>query len=483
MPEKNADSGPPVLVLFRHDLRIADNGALAAAADCGKPVLPVFVLDEDGARPPGAASRWWLHHSLAELAAGLKDLGTGLVLRRGRMGTVVRDILKASAADTVYWNRRYEPAAAETDGEMKVALRAGGITCQSFDGQLLHEPSRLKTGAGGAYKVYTPFWKALSAGAEPRDPIDPPRELLPFKGRPDTEKLDDWGLLPGKPDWSAGLQESWTPGERGARRQLEAFVGGKIKGYSEGRDMPGLEATSLLSPHLAHGEITPFQVFAALRTRRPPQADADKFRKEVGWREFCWHLLFHNADLARTNYDTAFDGFEWRGGKRLLRAWQRGLTGYPIVDAGMRELWRTGFMQNRVRMIAASFLIKHLMVDWREGERWFWDTLVDADAANNPANWQWVAGSGADASPYFRIFNPVLQGEKFDPRGEYVRRYVPELERMPDRFVHRPWEAPEEVMRKAGVKLGRDYPVPLVDHAEARERALGAYKSMRGRTE
>lgn len=474
----------PALVLFRNDLRIADNGALIAAADTEKPILAAFVLDEesDGVRPMGGASLWWLHHSLVAHSKKLEKLGVKLVLRRGAMQSVVNDLIADSGADTVFWNRRYEPGGMAADAEMKRALRDDGFTVESFDGQLLHEPSRLSTGAGSFYKVFTPFWKALTAGPEPCDPADPPKKLKGYSGKVSSENLDDLVPLPSKPDWAGGLRDSWTPGEDGAAALLEEFLPENIKGYAEGRDFPARPSTSRLSPHLAHGEITPRQIFAALRdeAKKAPGGDLATFRKEIGWREFCHHLLFHNPQLCKKNFQASFDDFPWVFDAKSLRAWQRGQTGYPIVDAGMRELWHTGAMHNRVRMIAASFLTKHLLIDWRQGERWFWDTLVDADAASNPGNWQWVAGCGADAAPYFRIFNPVLQGEKFDGDGRYVRQWVPELENLPDRYLHKPWDAPAATLEKAGVTLGKTYPRPIVDHAKARERALAAYRSTRG---
>ena len=481
MPEiAGTDPSAPVIVLFRHDLRVADNRALVAAASLERPVVAAFVFDEvsDGVRPIGGARRWWLHHSIERLAESLKALGVPLVLRTGRMAKAVAALAEDVGADTVFWNRRYDAPSIEADSEMKTTLREQGIAAESFDGPLLHEPWRLTPAAGGFYRVYTPFWRALSAEPEPRDPLPAPPSLRPFLGDVVSERLEDWRLLPTAPDWAGGLREAWTPGESGAHERLDEFLDGGIGGYAERRDLPGDLTTSRLSPHLAHGEITPFQIWHALGRRT--DADAEKFRKELAWREFSWHLLFHTPDLANTNFNRTFDEFPWRADASGLGAWQRGRTGYPIVDAGMRELWQTGWMHNRVRMVCASFLIKHLMIDWREGERWFWDTLVDADPANNPASWQWVAGSGADAAPYFRIFNPVLQGEKFDADGTYVDRFVPELARMPRKFIHRPWEAEKKQLRAAGVKLGDDFPVPLVDHQRARDRALAAFKSLRG---
>jgi deoxyribodipyrimidine photo-lyase len=472
---KNA--GPPIIVLFRNDLRTADNKALAAAAESGRPVLPLYVHDEGGTRPAGAASRWWLHHSLASLCRSMEDLGAPLVLSQGDARRVLAETIKTTGADTVLWNRRYTPSGAAADAAMEQRLRKDGLHAESFDGFLLHEPPEVANKSGEFYKVFTPFYKNLASGDDPRDPVDAPAALTACKTRMPSEKLDALGLLPRKPDWSGGLAERWRPGEGGAHDRLEEFVGERLDGYSRNRDLPGTDGTSCLSPHLAHGEITPFQIMAALRRRR--SADAETFRKELAWREFSYHLLCHFPDLNKKSFRPEFEAFGWRTGPSALRAWQRGATGYPIVDAGMRQLWRTGWMHNRVRMIAASFLIKDLLIDWRTGEEWFWDTLVDADPANNAASWQWVAGSGADAAPYFRIFNPVLQGEKFDPEGAYVRHYVPELAGLPDRYVHRPWEAPQSVLKSAGIELGRHYPLPVVDHAEARERAMSAYRSIR----
>jgi deoxyribodipyrimidine photo-lyase len=481
----DTDPAKPVLVLFRHDLRIADNRALSAAAATGKPVIPVFILDDAsaGMRPAGAARRWWLHHSISALARGIEGLGCRLVLRRGPCGETVRHLLSETGADMVLWNRRYAPVETVLDTDMTIALRSQGIATENYDGHLLHEPSRLQTASGGAYRVFTPFWRALSSHIEPRDAVDTPRSLRPFPLQPRSDALAEWQLLPKAPDWAAGFKSQWTPGEAGARKQLANFVSGAIETYAGDRDIPAIAGTSRLSPHLANGEITPFQILAALRrTGASVQATRDAFRRQIGWREFSYHLLFHNPDLARTNVNRDFDRLAWLGGDDLLRKWQNAQTGYPLIDAGMRELWQTGWMHNRVRMVVASFLVKHLLIDWRRGEEWFWDTLVDADAANNAASWQWVAGSGADAAPYFRIFNPILQGRKFDPHGAYVRRYVPELAELPDQWLQSPWEAPHEILERARVKLGADYPVAVVDHRHARQRALSGYRIMRGIT-
>ena len=474
----------PVLVLFRHDLRLADNRALETAVQSRKPVVPVFILDEagEGVRPIGGARRWWLYHSLTALARDLSDKGARLIMRRGRTDAIVETLIAETGADRVVWNRRYDPVGAAIDATLKKRLRGRGIDCESFEGQLLHEPTRLKTGAGGHYRVYSPFWRALMAEPAPRPPIDAPKTVRGYDGSVSGEDIASWNLLPTEADWAGGLRAEWTPGEAGARARLKTFLAGAIDGYGDNRDRPGLASTSRLSPHLAHGEITPFQIWQAVNDAvgNIPAHDVEKFRKEVVWREFSYHLLFHNPDLAERNYNSDFNGFAWRHSPDLVDAWKQGRTGYPIVDAGMRELWQTGWMHNRVRMICASFLIKHLLQDWREGERWFWDTLVDADPASNAASWQWVAGSGADAAPYFRIFNPILQGEKFDGDGDYVRRFVPELSAVPNRFLHNPGAAPALVLVEAGVKLGQKYPVPIVEHAHARDRAMAAYTAMKG---
>ena len=480
----SANENAPVIVLFRNDLRIAANGALTAAAATGRPVIPVFILETGGERfrARGAASLWWLHHSLVALGEVLKVAGANLALRRGMQRDIVASLIEESGATMVLWNRRHDPAGMAADSELKAALKQDGIEAQSFAGQLLHEPWSLKTGSGGPYRVFTPFWKALDSDFDLPDMLPAPQELVPHGGKVTSESLDDWNLLPSKPDWAKGFHDFWTPGEAGAQARLKTFLSGAIKGYAENRDRPDMDGTSRLSPHLAHGEITPAQIFHAINHAKADASakDIETFRKEVGWREFSYHLLFHNPDLADVNFNSAFDAFSWEDRPDRLIAWQKGMTGYPFVDAGMRQLWQTGWMHNRVRMAAASFLIKHLRTDWREGEQWFWDTLVDADPASNAASWQWVAGSGADAAPYFRIFNPILQGKKFDPDGDYVRRFVPELGLLRGEDIQFPPHAKPEARKKADVDLGKSYPEPLVDHARARDSAMDAYKAMKG---
>lgn len=481
MPNTASPTRQPVILWFRKDLRLDDNLALAAAIESGRPVLPVYISEPEsaGTRPLGGAQAWWLHHSLVGLASSLDTLGSRLVLRQGDAQDVLKALFEETGAAAVYWNRRYDPPGIAIDTQLKRTFSDEGIEVKSFAGQLMHEPSRVKTGAGGPYRVYTPFWRALEAKGEPPHPIDPPENIPAPVSWPSSEKLDEWNLLPTRPNWAKEFSDVWQPGEEGALERLERFIDEGLVEYEDGRDFPAKTVTSMLSPHLALGEISPARVWhgASRAEEDVSRSNIVKFRKELAWRDFSYHLLYHFPDLATKNWNDRFDGFEWQRNDDFLRRWQKGETGYPIVDAGMRQLWRHGTMHNRVRMIAASFLIKDLMIDWREGERWFRDTLVDADPASNAASWQWVAGSGADASPFFRIFNPVTQGEKFDPDGTYVCEFVPELEKLGAKHIHKPFEAPAEVLKAAGITLGATYPKPIVDHKKARDLALAAYKA------
>jgi len=437
----------PTIVWLRDDLRLADNPALVAAAERGEPVVLVYVLEEgSGIRPLGSASRWWLHGSLEALQ---RDVA--VVLRRGAAEDVIPSLVAETGAGAVLWNRRYG-GSREIDARLKARLKDDGLDVRSFHANLLVEPWTLTTGQGGPYRVFTPFWKAARE-LPVRDPLPVP--AIEFADAR-TDALADWNLLPTRPDWAAGLRVAWTPGERGAHDQLEAFVDERLADYHR-RDEPAVEATSHLSPHLRFGELSPFQVWDRLHGQMDAAArkNVAKFLSELGWREFNHSILFHTPDLATQNYRPAFDAFPWDDpDPGELAAWREGRTGIPLVDAGMRELWRTGYMHNRIRMVTTSFLVKNLLVDWRVGEQWFWDTLVDADEANNPGNWQWVAGSGADAAPYFRVFNPELQREKFDPAGRYVATWVPEF----------------------GTD---DYPQPIVDLAQTRKDALAAYEHVK----
>ncbi len=475
---------PPSIVWFRQDLRLADNPALSAARDSGAPVLPVYVLDAaaGGDWSPGGASRWWLHHSLASLQRDLKAAGAPLCLRRGDSAQVIKELVAETGAAAVYWNRCYEPWAVARDKKLKADLKDQDVAVESFNGSLLVEPWELKTGQGGPYKVFTPFWKALQARGAPAAPLPGLRKLDGCK-RAESDSLDDWGLLPTQPDWAGGLRETWTPGEKGARERLADFLDEAAKDYKSDRDRPDRAGTSRLSPHLHWGEISPRQVWQATQhaidAGKTGEPAALAFLRQLGWRDFSASLVFHWPDFPDRSWRREFDDYPWKDDDKNFKAWSRGCTGYPIVDAGLRELWTTGWMHNRVRMIAASFLIKHLLIPWQRGEAWFWDTLVDADLGNNAAGWQWVAGSGADAAPYFRIFNPVSQGEKFDPKGAYVRRWVPEIAELPDALLHKPWEASEAELKKAGVTLGETYPEPIVDHKAARARALDGYEQVK----
>ncbi len=477
-----------ILVWFRRDLRLSDNPALSHAVATGEPIVPIFIRDDTdaGDRRPGAASRWWLHGSLEQLDSDIRRLtgGPGLLLRTGPAEAVIPALVEETAARTVVWNRRYEPWAVQRDTRLKAALRAGGVETHSFNAALLSEPSSFANKQGEPYKVFTPFWRALRAAIQPPPMLRAPLRIAAAP-QPPGERLGDWTLRPSRPDWADGLSTAWTPGEAGATARLDAFVDAAVFDYTERRNLPAQAGTSRLSAHLHFGEIGPWQVWRAATTAAeaafgdPFHRGVETFLSELAWREFSHHLLFHVPSLPTKAIRPGFDRFAWREDPVGLEAWRRGRTGYPIVDAGLRELWTTGWMHNRVRMIVASFLIKDLLVDWRYGEAWFWDTLVDADLANNAASWQWVAGSGADAAPYFRVFNPVSQGLKFDPDGAYVRRWAPELAGLPDALIHAPWLATPAQLATAGVQLGRDYPRPLVDHAMARERALAAYQAVR----
>ncbi|MGX5666154.1 cryptochrome/photolyase family protein [Rhizobium daejeonense] len=475
-------SRSPIIVWFRKDLRLRDNLALATAVESARPVVPVYILEpaSTGTGPLGAAQAWWLHHSLLSLIASLGNIGSGLILRSGPAEAVLASLISETKANAVHWNRRYDPAGVAIDTTLKEALTTSGLTVRSFSGQLLHEPTRLRTGGGTPYRVYTPFWKALEASGEPPEPVPAPTSLGAPTNWPGSENIEDWKLLPTHPNWAAEFADVWQPGEAGGQERLASFIENGIGGYRYGRDFPARSNTSKLSPHLSLGEISPADVWHAMRGLGASVSAEDviHFRKELAWRDFSYHLLFHFPELATKNWNPRFDAFSWSGSHDLFKRWTTGRTGYPIVDAGMRELWRYGTMHNRVRMIVASFLVKDLLIDWREGERWFRDTLVDADPASNAASWQWVAGSGADAAPFFRIFNPITQGEKFDPDGDYVRQHVPELASLDARYIHKPFEAPQAALSAAGVRLGETYPLPIVDHRKARSMAMAAYQSL-----
>ncbi len=468
------------LVWFRRDLRLADNPALQRALANHDHVVPVFIHapHEEAPWEPGAASNWWLHHSLSALAAQLNELGSGLVIRQGDSLACLQDLIKETGADAVYWNRLYEPAVIARDKVVKASLRETDIEAESANAALINEPWEVETDSGAPYKVFTPYWRkarevlgALTVAAAP--------ESLSSGELPESIELDELKLLPTL-RWADGFADEWQPGEKGAHAKLDAFLDGVIADYAEGRNHADQAATSRLSAHLHFGEISPRQIAVAVQQAVAGTAawdnSADKYLSEVGWREFAYHLLYHFPETTDQPLHKRFESFPWRDGDNEdFAAWCAGDTGIPMVDAGMRELWATGYMHNRVRMVVASLLTKNQQISWLEGARWFWDTLVDADLASNTLGWQWTAGCGADAAPFFRVFNPVRQGERFDTSGEYVRRWCPELKGLSQKNLHQPWEATADELEEAGVVLGESYPKPVVDLKTSRQDALDAY--------
>jgi deoxyribodipyrimidine photo-lyase len=473
----------PVIALFRLDLRLDDNPALSAAVATGQPVICLYVLDDRNSRALGGASSWWLHHSLADLDRALRACGGELILHRGTTADIVVDIVRTSGATAVYLARRHEPWAANQENELHRRLSSDRVSVHRFAGTLLSNPEVIRTRQDTPFKVFTPFYRAVLRTVPTSQPLPAPARIPAPDPVPCSDDLNAWQLLPRKPDWAGGLRETWTPGATGAQACLDQFIGSALTGYDTARDVPGVSGTSALSPHLNFGEISPRQCRARIlfAAKREPQAStaAAAFERQLVWRDFAHHLLHHWPTLLEAPFRPEYASFPWRDDPVLLHAWQRGMTGFPLVDAGMRQLWYTGWMHNRVRMVVASFLVKHLMIPWQAGEMWFWDTLVDADLANNVANWQWVAGCGADAAPYFRVFNPILQSEKFDPRGTYLRRWLPELNGLPDKHIHRPWAAPPPVLADAGITLDKDYPSPIIGHEAGRARALATFQEWR----
>lgn len=471
---------------FRRDLRLTDNMALVHALADTAEVLPVFIWapEEEELWAPGGAGKVWLHYSLESLLRSLQECGSTLCLRQGNSEEQLLDVARSVGATHIYWNRLYDPALIERDKKIKDNLKREGFTVASFNSALLVEPWEIKTGGGGPYQVYTPFWKTVSRSYIERELHSAPSLIRSPRTIVKSSQLTDFQLLP-EVHWDRGIKESWNIGEHAALKQLKNFETGSLAEYTETRNLPGTAGTSRLSPHLHFGEIGPAQIWTIIKAARQQQKSAaalaslETFLKEIVWREFAHHLLFHFPQTTSEPLREKFKTFPWEENPGNFTAWTKGQTGYPIVDAGMRELWHTGWMHNRVRMIVASFLVKHLLIPWQKGAAWFWDTLVDADLASNTLGWQWTAGCGADAAPYFRVFNPILQGEKFDGAGGYVRRWVPEIAALPDRWLHRPWEAPEDELVRASIKIGVTYPLPIVDHGEARERALDAYEEIR----
>lgn len=465
---------------FRHDLRLRDNPALLQACKSGD-VIPIYIYDTEhsGEFEMGAASKWWLNHSLQKLNDSLDDK---LHVLSGDPIELISTLIEKTGASCVYWNRCYEPWQIARDKQLKTKLTDAGIDAKSFNGSLLWEPWTIKNGAGLPYKVFTPYYRrGCLQGNPPRGPEHAPRKYAYRYEEAFDDSIDSLELLPDI-EWYSTMQKMWQPGEEGAAQKLSKFLAEPVDSYKQARDVPRMRGTSNLSPHLHFGEISPNQVWYAALDKYDgsmENTDLDCFLSELGWREFSHYLLYHFPTLPKENFNSKFNRYNWRDTSADLTAWQKGQTGVPIVDAGMRELWQTGYMHNRVRMIVGSYLVKNLRTHWHQGEAWFWDCLLDADLAANSASWQWVAGSGADASPFFRIFNPILQGEKFDKEGEYVRHYCPELTELPDKYIHKPWEAPEDVLRQAGIELGRHYPHPLVDLKESRKAALEAYEAVK----
>jgi len=480
MPLRNRNDQVPkheaVLMWFRLDLRLADNPALRAAAETDLPIVPVFIWSpEEDDPPPGAASRWWLHQSLSRLDESLRAKGLRLIIRHGPVAATLLSLAKEAAAGEVFCARIYEPSALAREAALAAQLQSHGIALHSCNSSLLFDPGSVRTTAGGMFHIFTPFWRACwNQHGSLRNPEQPPKKLRAPAHWPQSLAISDLQLEP-KIDWAGGIRAAWSPGEEGARARLRTFAKESVSHYDKDRDRMDHDGTSRLSPHLHFGETSPTQIWHALADK----PGAEPYLRQLVWREFSYHLLIERPDIITQPFYPQFRNFPWRNNMRWLKAWQRGQTGYPVVDAAMRQLWTTGWMHNRARLIVASFLVKHLLIPWQKGAAWFLDTLVDADLANNTMGWQWTAGCGVDAAPYFRVFNPVLQGGKFDPDGEYVRRWVPELGKLPSKWIHKPWAAPPGALTEAEVKLGKTYPRPLVDHAEARSAALAAFQQMR----
>ncbi len=461
---------------FRQDLRLADNPALSKSLEDGK-TLPIFIFDNVNSKEHtnGAASKWWLHNSLTKLN---KSLDSKLCFFRGNPIDILDEINKQFEISNIFWSRCYEPWRIKRDKKIKKYFSDKDINVNTFNGSLLWEPWNIAKKDGTPYKVFTPYYRKGCLNSEkPRMPLPAPNlsNLISIDNH--NVKIDDLELVP-RQNWHNKMTSLWSPGEEGALYKIEEFISNGLNNYKEGRNFPSKQNVSQLSPHLHFGEVSPNQVWYRAKTKEGKlgiKKDLDHFLSELGWREFSFNLLYHFPFLPKENLQKKFDNFPWDNDKDKLKKWQRGLTGYPIVDAGMQELWQTGYMHNRLRMVVGSFLVKNLLLHWHHGERWFWDCLIDADLASNSAGWQWIAGSGADAAPYFRIFNPITQGQKFDPDGKYTRKYLPVLSNIPDKFLFNPWEAPEDVLRSAGVKLGENYPLPIVEIGSSRQKALEAF--------
>ena len=461
---------------FRQDLRLSDNPALDSAAQY-ETLIPIYILDEvnSGEFKMGAASKWWLHQSLTKLN---ESLDGKLLVYQGNPHEILNKLIEEQEVSYVTWNRCYEPWRIDRDKEIKRNFEDKNVAVESFSASLLWEPWTISKDDGTPYRVFTPFYKKGCLNSEePRLPAGKVDLSNLYSEDLSSDSITDLNLLP-TIKWYKSFEEEWNPGEIGAEQNLNSFLDSGLLNYKEGRNFPSQEFVSRLSPHLHFGEISPNEVWYRAKTKEGIsgiEKSLAHFHSELGWREFSYYLLYHFPDLPNKNFQEKFDIFPWQENEEFLALWQKGNTGYPIVDAGMRELWQTGYMHNRLRMIVGSFLVKNLLIDWRFGERWFWDCLVDADLASNSASWQWVAGSGADAAPYFRIFNPITQGLKFDPEGEYTKKYVPELRDLPNKYLFSPWEAPDNILADAGIELGKNYPKPMVDLKLSRETALEAF--------
>lgn len=461
---------PPILVWFRNDLRLHDHPALSAAIESGTPVIPVYLHTPEADAPwqPGGATQWWLHHALTDLQDQLAKLGSKLILRSGsHPGELLKILMRETGAVHIFWNRRYEPQQVQIDSRLKKKLPV-----KSFRGSMLWEPGTVTTGSGDPYKVFTPFYKSLQKEGDPPEPLATPKALLSPDSFPASDALEEWDLLP-RIDWDKELYEQWAPTEAGAHEQMETFLDEAAAQYKSERDFPALKGTSRLSPYLHFGQISPRTIWHEAKAHAATEGGGtgiEAYTRQLIWRDFAMQMLFHFPHTDLHPLQEKYANFPWLSDDAALKKWQLGQTGFPIVDAGMRELWSTGWMHNRVRMIVASFLVKDLLLPWQEGAKWFWETLVDANLANNSFGWQWAGGCGADAAPYFRIFNPMLQSKKFDPSGSYVRRWIPELRDLPDKYLHEPWTAPSPP---------KNYPAPMVDHHAARDRALEALNSLK----
>jgi len=468
------------MVLFRDDLRLADHPALSEACKDKRDIICLLMLDKGPKiRPMGGAARWWLHGAIASLRAALRKRGGELLVVEGDARDIVPHLARHFAVSDVYAHYRYGSAERDVDATIGKALEQDNIGFHQYHAAVLCPPETIKNGAGQAFKVFSAFWRAMQAGPPIHPPLPPPAHIsfiadaeLPG----DVTAFDESALLPTRPDWAKSIAEVWTPGEEAGLEILRDFTENGLADYNAKRNFPSFEATSRLSPYLRFGHVSPKQIFHAIADKR--SRGKARFQSEIAWRDFAIYNLLHSPDMTTKNLRPQFNHMAWRHEPNMIRLWQKGQTGIPIVDAGMRQLWQTGWMHNRVRMIVGSFLTKHLLTKWQEGEAWFWDTLVDADAASNAMNWQWVAGSGIDAAPYFRILNPVLQGEKFDGQGDYVRHFIPEIAKLPDAYIQHPWDAPEDVLKKAQITLGKDYPNPCIDIKEGRARAMKAFEAL-----